>query len=98
MTPAASKLIEKFMSSIEITEIILVYCYLVNTNYQHDFLYIFVSNKTVGLFLKRFGTDFTNFVRYHWLHKKSATEALKITLKRAVQKIAEGTGNWKYNW
>ena len=41
------------MSHLEITDVVLVYCNIVNNDYQHDLsvLYIFVSNKSFGQLL-----------------------------------------------
>ena len=41
------------MSHLEITDVVLVYCNIVNNVYQHDssVLYIFVSNKSFGQLL-----------------------------------------------
>ena len=40
----------KNVSHLEITEVVLVHCNIVNNNYQHDFrvLYKFVPNKSFG--------------------------------------------------
>ena len=60
----------KNVSHLEITEVVLVHCNIVNNNYQHDFrvLYTFVPNKSFGqlvdvssnnfIFLKIFNSEF----------------------------------------
>ena len=59
------------MPHLEITEIVLVHCNIVNNNYQQDSraLYTFVPNKSFGqlldispknfIFLKTFGSEFS---------------------------------------
>ena len=56
---------------LEITEVVLVYCNILNNDYQHDsiVLYKFVSNKSFGqlsyisrksfIFLKMFNSEFS---------------------------------------
>ena len=41
------------MPHLEITEVVLTYCNIANSDYQHDsrFLYTFVSNKLFGQLL-----------------------------------------------
>ena len=58
------------MSQLEITEVVLVHCNIVNNDYQQDsrFLYIFVPNKPFGslleispknlIYLKTFNSEF----------------------------------------
>ena len=58
------------MSHLEITEVVLVHCNIVNNDYQQDsrFLYIFVPNKPFGslleispknlIYLKTFNSEF----------------------------------------
>ena len=58
------------MSHLEITEVVLVQCNIVNNDYQHDsrILYIFIPNKSFGqlldislknfIFLKSFNSEF----------------------------------------
>ena len=59
------------MSDLEITEVVLVHCNIVNNNYQQDsrVLYTFVPNKSFGqlldispknfIFLKTFDSEFS---------------------------------------
>ena len=59
------------MSHLEITEVVLVHCNIVNNNYQQDsrVLYTFVPNKSLGqlldispkkfIFLKTFDSEFS---------------------------------------
>ena len=59
---------------LEITEVVLVHCNIVNNYYQHDsrVLYTFVSNKSFGslldispsnhIFLKRFNSEYDEIV------------------------------------
>ena len=58
------------MPHLEITEVLLVHCYIVNNDYQHEsrVLYMFVLNKPFGsllelsptnhIFLKTFNTEY----------------------------------------
>ena len=58
------------VTHLEITEVVLIYCILVNNDYQHDsrVFYIFVRNKSFGslleisptnsIFLKNFNSEF----------------------------------------
>ena len=58
------------MPHLEITEVLLVHCYIVNNDYQHEsrVLYMFVLNKPFGsllelsptnhIFLKTFSTEY----------------------------------------
>ena len=43
----------KIVAHLEITEVVLVYCNIINNNYQHDsrVLYTFVPNKSLGQLL-----------------------------------------------
>ena len=59
------------MPNLEITEVVLIHCNIVNNNYQHDsrVLYTFVPNKSFGqlldissknyIFLKPFDSEFS---------------------------------------
>ena len=60
------------MPNLEITEVVLIYCNIVNNDYQQDsrVLYTFVPNKSFGqlldispknfIFLKTFDSEFSN--------------------------------------
>ena len=50
----------------EITEVVLVHCYMVNNDYQHDsrILHTFVPNKSFGshVFLKTFNSEYDEII------------------------------------
>ena len=51
---------------LEITEVVLVHCYIVNNEYQQDLsvLYTFVSNKSFDQFFEISPKNFTFFQRF----------------------------------
>ena len=70
------------MSQLEITEVVLIQCNIVNNDYQHDLgvLYTFVPNKSFGLlldispktliFLKNFNAKFS-YIEVWFTRQKS---------------------------
>ena len=64
-----SKNIGKNVSkNLEIAEVVLVHCNIVNNDYQHDsrVLYTFVPNKTFGQLLDISSKNFVFLKTFHW--------------------------------
>ena len=87
------------MPHLEIVELVLVHCDLVNNDYLQDstILCKSVPNKPFGsvletlrtnhIFLKTFNSEFKNISA-----RRSAVDEIKTASKRAIQKTAEETG------
>ena len=85
------------MPHLEITELVLVHCNLLNNDYQEDsgILYTFVSNKTFGslleisptnhIFLKTFNSEFQEIMWFTDQTSKSLKVEDKINLTLIIK-------------
>ena len=83
---------------LEITEIVLIYCNIVNNNYQQDLrvLYTFVSNKSFGqlldispkifIFLKSFHSQFS-YIEVWFTYQNSKLLEIEGKIKIALIKV-----------
>ena len=83
---------------LEITEIVLIYCNIVNNNYQQDLrvLYTFVPNKSFGqlldispkifIFLKSFNSQFS-YIEVWFTYQNSKLLEIEDKIKIALIKV-----------
>ena len=83
---------------LEITEIVLIYCNIVNNNYQQDLrvLYTFVPNKSFGqlldispkifIFLKSFHSQFS-YIEVWFTYQNSKLLEIEDKIKIALIKV-----------
>ena len=83
---------------LEITEIVLIYCNIVNNNYQQDLrvLYTFVPNKSFGqlldispkifIFLKSFHSQFS-YIEVWFTYQNSKLLEIEGKIKIALIKV-----------
>ena len=83
---------------LEITEIVLIYCNIVNNNYQQDLrvLYTFVPNKSFGqlldispkifIFLKSFHSQFS-YIEVWFTYQNSKLLEIESKIKIALIKV-----------
>ena len=76
---------------LEVVELVLIHCNLVDNNHQQNsrILYTFGPNKpyVAKNLINKYGQKLGDGA------KKSATDALKLASKRAIQETAEATGD-----
>ena len=83
---------------LEVTEIVLIYCNIVNNNYQQDLrvLYTFVPNKSFGqlldispkifIFLKSFHSQFS-YIEVWFTYQNSKLLEIEDKIKIALIKV-----------